>query len=295
MAATARRSAGAAHSASPRRGGRPFPAGKLVAWLVLIVTTIISLFPLYWLFVSALTPNTNTVKLPPDFIPIHATLENFRRLFRQAHDYPRWFFNSALITLSITLFHVFVDTLAGYGFAKKEFPGKRVLFAVLLSTLMIPPQVTLVPLYIVTRNLGLINNPLAVILQGTANVLGVFLMRQYIQTLPKELEDAARVDGCSEFGVFWRVILPLSRPAMGALAIFTFVRHWNDFIWPLIALQKTRYYTLPVGVASLQQEFQIDYGIIFAGAALAALPIIVFFLLFQRYFLEGVRMGAVKG
>ncbi len=268
---------------------------SVLRWTVLIVTTIIALFPLYWLFLSAITPTTFVQKVPPDFLPIHAGLDNFRKLFRQAKDYPRWFLNSAMITLSITLFHVFVDTLAGYGFAKKEFPGKRILFAVLLSTLMIPPQVTLVPLYIVTRKLHLIDNPLAVILQGTANVLGVFLMRQYIQTLPKELEDAARVDGCSEFGVFWRVILPLSRPAMGALAIFTFVRHWNDFIWPLIVLTKSRNYTLPVGVASLQGEFQTDYGIIFAGATVAALPIIIFFLLFQRYFLEGVRLGAVKG
>ncbi len=269
--------------------------GRIVAWVLLIGAALLALFPLYWLFVSALTPTQEVVKTPPDFFPVNASIENFRKLFAQAKDYPRWFANSLLITLSITFFHVFVDTLAGYGFAKKEFPGKGFLFAILLSTLMIPPQVTLVPLYIVTRNLNLLNNPLAVILQGTANVLGVFLMRQYIQTLPRELEDAARVDGCSELGVFWRVILPLSRPAMGALAIFTFVRHWNDYIWPLITLTKSANYTLPVGVASLQAEFQTDYGIIFAGAALAALPIIVFFLLFQRAFLEGVRMGAVKG
>ena len=276
------------------RGWRITPGG-VARWAVLLIVAAIALFPLYWLFLSAVTPTIFVQKIPPDFLPVNAGLDNFTRLFRQAKDYPRWFFNSLFITLSITVFHVFVDTLAGYGFAKKEFPGRRILFAILLSTLMIPPQVTLVPLYIVTRNLKLIDNPLAVILQGSANVLGVFLMRQFIQTLPKELEDAARVDGCSEFGVFWRVILPLSKPAMGALAIFTFVRHWNDFIWPLIVLTKSRNYTLPVGVASLQGEFQTDYGIIFAGAAIAALPIIIFFLIFQRYFLEGVRMGAVKG
>src|SRR5436190_5563070 len=244
--------------------------GLFLVWTALIVTTIISLWPMYWLFVSALTPTQETIKTPPDLVPLHASLDNFVRLFQRARDYKLWFVNSLIITLSITAFHVVVDTLAGYGFAKKRFPGRTVLFALLLSTLMVPAQVTLVPLYIVTRNLELLNNPLAVILPATANVLGVFLMRQYIQTLPSELEDAARVDGCTEFGVFWRVILPLSRPAMGALAIFTFVRHWNDYIWPLITLTKSRNYTLPVGVASLQSEFQIDYGIIFAGAALAA-------------------------
>jgi multiple sugar transport system permease protein len=120
-------------------------------------------------------------------------------------------------------------------------------------------------------------------------------MRQYIQTLPSELEDAARIDGCSELGVFWRVIMPLAQPAIGALAIFTFVRNWNNYLWPVIVLQRTPNYTLPVGVVSLQGEFSTDYGIIFAGAALAALPMIIFFLIFQRYFLEGVRMGALKG
>ena len=160
---------------------------------------------------------------------------------------------------------------------------------------MIPVHVTLVPQYIVTRNLGMINSLWAVILPGTADVFGIFLMRQYIQTLPTELEEASRIDGCSEPGVFWRIILPLSKPALGALAIFTFVRFWNAFLWPLIVLQKSNNYTLPVGVASLQGEFSTDYGIIFAGASLAALPMIAFFLIFQRYFLEGVRMGALKG
>ncbi len=141
----------------------------------------------------------------------------------------------------------------------------------ILGTLMVPDHVTLVPRYIVTRNLGLIDSLWAVLLPATAQVFGIFLMRQYIQTLPSELEDAARIDGCGEFGVFWRVIMPLSAPAVGALAIFIFVRNWNDFFWPLIVLQKSPNYTLPVGVASLQGEFSTDYGIIFAGAALAAL------------------------
>lgn len=276
-------------------GARGFKVGRISVWVVLIVTTLISLYPLYGMYVTALTPTFDTVKTPPDILPIHASPENFTRLLVKARDYPLWFGNSLLITLTITGFHVLFDTLAGYAFAKKQFPGRDILFAVLLMTLMIPPQVTLVPLYIVTRNLGLLNNPLAVILPGTARVLGIFLMRQYIRTLPNELEEAARIDGASEIGIFRHVILPLSAPAMGALAIFTFVFYWNDFIWPLIVLQRSPNFTLPVGVASLQGEFGTDYGVIFAGAALAALPIVVFFMIFQRYFLEGVRLGAVKG
>ena len=264
-------------------------------WLVLAVTTLISLYPLYGMYVTALTPTFDTVKTPPDLIPIHASAENFQRLLVKARDYPRWFANSLVIAVSITAFHVLFDTMAGYAFARKRFPGRDALFALLLGTLMIPPQVTLVPLYIVIRNLGLLNNVLAVILPGTARVLGIFLMRQYIRTLPSELEEAARIDGASEIGIFRHVIVPLCKPAMGALAIFTFVFYWNDFIWPLIVLQRSVNFTLPVGVASLQGEFATDYGVIFAGAALAALPIVAFFLALQRYFLEGVRLGALKG
>jgi multiple sugar transport system permease protein len=268
---------------------------SVLAWVVLIVTTIISLWPMYWLFVTALTPTRETIKVPPDLIPIHGSFENFQRLFGQAKNYWRWALNSLTVTLSVTLFHILFDTLAGYAFAKKRFPGRNLMFWVILSTLMIPVHVTLVPLYIVTRKLGLIDSLWALILPGTADVFGIFLMRQYIQTLPSELEEAARIDGSSEPGVFWHVILPLSKPALGALAIFTFVRFWNAFLWPLIVLQKSINYTLPVGVNSLQGEFSTDYGLIFAGAALAALPMIIFFLVFQRYFLEGVRMGALKG
>ncbi|MDQ6833144.1 MAG: carbohydrate ABC transporter permease [Chloroflexota bacterium] len=267
----------------------------ILVWVVLIVVAIVALWPMYWLYITALTPTQDTVKTPPDLLPIHASFANFSRLFTQAKDYWRWALNSLLISLSVTAFHLFFDTMAGYAFAKKRFPGRNFFFWLILSTLMIPSHVTLVPLYLVARHLHLINNILAVILPGTADVFGIFLMRQYIQTLPSELEEAARMDGCTEPGIFWRIIVPLSRPALGALAIFSFVRYWNDFLWPLIVLQKSQHYTLPVGVASLQGEFRTDFGLIFAGAGLAALPMIVFFLIFQRYFIEGVRMGAVKG
>ncbi len=171
---------------------------SVLPWVLLILTAVISLFPMYWLYVQALTPTLSSPKTPPDLIPIHAALDNFARLLTRAKDYPHWALNSFIISLAVTLFHLVFDTLAGYAFAKKRFPGRELLFWIILSTLMIPPQVTLVPLYIVTRRLGLINSLWAVILPGTANVFGIFLMRQYIQTLPRELEEAARMDGCSE-------------------------------------------------------------------------------------------------
>lgn len=275
------------------------PAGfrwwRVLLWITLIVTTVISLWPMYWLFITAFTPTREIIKTPPDLVPFNASLENFGRLFEQARDYWQWALNSVIITLTITVFHVFFDTLAGYAFAKKKFPGRNIFFWLILSTIMIPPHVTLVPLYVVVQTFNLRDSLWSVILPGWAYVFGIFLMRQFIQTIPSELEEAGRIDGCSEPGIFWYVILPLSKPAIGALAIFTFVRFWNDYLWPSMVLIKSPSFTLPVGVANLQTEFSTDYGLIFSGAALAALPMIVFFLLFQRYFLEGVRMGALKG
>lgn len=272
-----------------RRGGLHW-----LGWLVLIVTTFIALFPMYWLFTNALTPITSTPPLTPILIPAFS-MENIQRLLNGSKYYPNWMINSLIVCFAITLWHVFFDTMAGYAFAKRQFPGRDIMFWLILSTLMIPAQVTLIPLYLISRQLGILDSIMALILPGTASVFGIFLMRQYIQTLPRELEDAARIDGASEFGVFWNVILPLCKPAIAALAIFVFVRYWNDFLWPLIALNRPQNFTLTVGVANLQGEFMTDFGVIFAGAALAALPMIIFFLLFQKYFLEGVRMGALKG
>lgn len=267
---------------------------RIVGWLVLIVTTIIALFPMYWLFVNAFTPIRATPPLTPVLIPAFS-LDNFRRLLSGNQYYLSWMLNSFIVSLAVTAWHIFFDSMAGYAFAKRSFPLRNVLFWLILSTLMIPVHVTIIPLYIITQRLGLLDSLWGLILPGTASVFGIFLMRQYIQTLPSELEQAARIDGASEWGIFWHVILPLCKPAMAALAIFTFVRYWNDFLWPLIALTNPARYTLTVGVANLQGEFLTDWGIIFAGAALAALPMIIFFLLFQKYFLEGVRMGALKG
>ena len=273
---------------------RRFRPSRILGWILLVFTTVIALFPMYWLFSNALTPITSTPPLTPVLIPAFS-LDNFTRLVTNNKYYINWMINSLVVATAVTVWHVFFDTLSGYAFAKRNFPLKNVFFWMILSTLMIPPQVTLIPVYLITRQLDILDTLLALIMPGTAAAFGIFLMRQFIQTLPRELEEAARMDGCSEFGVFWRIVLPLCKPAIAALAIFTFVRYWNDFLWPVVALSKPQNYTLTVGIANMQGEFMTDWGIIFSGAALSALPMIIFFLLFQRYFLEGVRMGAVKG
>jgi multiple sugar transport system permease protein len=267
---------------------------RSIGWAVLIGTAAIALFPLYWLFTNAFTPIMGTPPLTPVLVPAFK-LDNFARLLSGNRYYLGWMLNSLLVSFGITAWHIFFDTMAGYAFAKRRFPGRNLLFWLVLATLMIPPQVTFIPMYLISLQFKLIDTLWALILPGTASVFGIFLMRQYIQTLPHELEDAARVDGCSEFGVFWQIILPLCKPALAALAIFTFVRFWNDFLWPVIALNRTQNFTLTVGLANMQGEFMTDWGIIFSGAALSAVPMIVFFLVFQKYFLDGVRMGAVKG
>jgi len=298
---------------APRRAN---PAvGKWLAVAVLAATTVVSLFPLFWMLSTAFTPGSATIRTPPSLIPVPEalldpaalpgwvadraygpTFDNFRRLVDQTRGLVwRWLLNSAVIAVSITVFHVLFDSMAGYAFARKSFPGRNLIFLLLLSTLMIPPQVTLIPNFLLISRLGLADSYLGVILPGLADVFGIFLMRQYLQTLPREVEDAARVDGAGEWGVFWGIVLPLAKPAVATLAIFMFMRSWNNFIWPLIVLRSGERYTLPVGVATLQGEFATDVGLIMAGAAVAAVPMIVFFLLFQRYFLDGIRVGALKG
>ena len=273
---------------------RRITLGKVLIWLILIFTTFIALFPMYWLFANALTPILSNPPLTPVLIPAFS-LSNFDRLVTQNKFYVQWMINSLVVTLGVTVWHVIFDSLSGYAFAKRNFPLRNVFFWMILSTLMIPPQVTLIPVYLLAQNFEMLDTLWALIVPGTAAVFGIFLMRQYIQTLPRELEEAARMDGCSELEVFWRIILTLCKPALATLAIFTFVRFWNDFLWPVVALNKPQNYTLTVGIANMQGEFLTDWGIIFSGAALSAVPMIVFFLAFQNYFLEGVRMGAVKG
>ena len=230
-----------------------FSTGPALVWFTLIFTGFIALFPMYWLFANAFTPITSVPPLTPILVPAFQ-LDNFQRLLVNNKFYSAWMFNSLFVGVVVTGWHIIFDTLAGYAFAKKKFPLRNLLFWLIISTLMIPIHVTFIPLYIINRELGLLDSLWALILPGTANAFGIFLMRQYIQTLPSELEDAARIDGCTEIGVFRNVILPLSAPAIAALAIFTFVRSWNDFLWPVIALNKPQNYTLTVGVANMQGE-----------------------------------------
>ena len=266
-----------------------------VSWTFLVLTTIIALFPMYWLFTNALTPISSNPPLKPILVPAFQ-LDNIVRLLGGTTFYLTWMRNSLLVTFCVTLWHVFFDTMAGYAFAKKQFPLRNVFFWLIVSTLMIPPQVTLIPLYVITLRLGLHDNLLAVILPGTALTFGIFLMRQFIQTLPSELEDAARVDGASVFTIYWRIILPLAGPVLTTLAILTFVSMWNSYFFPLVMLNKPELQVLTVGLTLLQGQYGAGaLGPVAAALAMAIVPVLVIFLLLQKYIIQSIVSTGIKG
>jgi multiple sugar transport system permease protein len=267
---------------------------RLLVYVLLTLAGILSLFPLYWLFVTSLSPQQFLVKVPPEVWPRDLTLVNYQRLFGTT-PVVRWLANTLLIGGAITVFHLLFDSMAGYAFAKRQFPGRNLLFWLVLSTLTVPAQVTLIPVFFLLKDLNLLDSYPGVILPGFADVFGVFLMKQYIQTLPSELESAGRVDGASDWQIYRHIILPLCTPALAVLAIFTFQRYWNGFILPLVVLRDSYKYPIQVGLATLQGEFNTDYGMLMTGAAVAAVPMMVVFFAFQRYFVEGIRIGGVKG
>lgn len=230
----------------------------------------------------------------PQWIPRVFTVENYRTALYKA-PILRWFLNSALVATASTLLVLLADAMAAYAFARVRFKGSNILFAIVLSTMMVPSQVTIVPLYLFFNQLSLLDTYLAVILPRAASALGVFMLRQFFKGIPVELEEAARIDGCSRYQIFWRIILPLARPALAALGIFTFVWSWNDFMWPLITLSSKEMYTLPIGIATLVGYYARDYGMLMAGAFIASAPVLAVFLLFQREFIRGIALTGIKG
>jgi multiple sugar transport system permease protein len=285
----------AAGRARPRRApGSAGAALRGAVYTVLVLWALLSLLPLYWLFTTSFQGFGLTMVFPPSLYPHPATLVNYGDVLVKA-SLRRGFLNSCLVVAAVTLSNVFFNTLAGYVLAKMQFPGRRVLFWGIVALLMLPWQVTLIPVYLLTVRLGLFDTYLGLILPGSVSAFGIFLMKQYLQTLPAELLDAARVDGASEFGIFWRIILPVARPGIAVLATFVFVAHWNDFLIPLLLTTSNEMRTLQVALSQLQVMGYTNWGMIMAGAALAAVPTVLVFLAFQRDVTTGITVGALKG
>jgi len=266
----------------------------VVVYVLLAALVIVMLGPYLYIFSSSFKETYTLISIPPQLIPEQFVWDNYIYILNEL-PFSLWFFNTILVALLVTVGTVLIDALAAYAFAKKQFWGRDFLFGLMLATIMIPGALLLIPAFLITNWLGLLNSYGGLIIPALANVLGVFLLRQFMQTIPEELEHAARIDGCSDFGVFWRIILPLSAPALATLSIVVFTSQWNNLVWPLVVLNDKDLYTLPLGLALLRSEFQVNYGITSASAFLSVVPLLIVFLFLQRYFLEGLTVGAVKG
>lgn len=259
----------------------------------LAIGAVVTLFPLYWMLSASLMPTGEASAIPPALVPSRLTLEHYRALFSRL-DLGRAFLNSAAIAVAVTTVSVFLNALAGWALAKLQFPGRQRLFSWLLAAMVVPGQVAMLPLFLLLRSLGLVNTMAGVVVPAAASLFGIFLIRQYALSVPDELLDAARVDGASELRIFWSVGLPLCRPALVTLALFTFVGTWSDFMWPLVVLTDESKYTLPVALAGLGGEHALDVELMMAGAVITVLPVLLLFLGLQRHYIAGITMGGVK-
>lgn len=267
--------------------------GRFWLYLILIVTSLLMVIPFYWSLGTSLKLEQFVFANPPQWWPNPLTLQNYVSIFTKIHFY-RYFLNSVFVATVTTLGHVFFDTLAAYAFAKLTFPGRDKLFFFLLLGLMVPFQVNLIPLYRIMALFNWTNTYWALIIPNLTNIFGIFMMRQFLVSIPNDLLDAARIDGCNEFGVFRRVALPLAIPGIATLIILTFMGVWNDFLWPRIIISSEELFTLPVGLAQLQMKNTSNVAQIMAGTVLTALPMILVFLFMQRQFIEGMTAGALK-
>ncbi|ACZ41748.1 binding-protein-dependent transport systems inner membrane component [Thermobaculum terrenum ATCC BAA-798] len=281
--------------------------GKLALYAILSAGAVIFAAPFAWMVVASTQSLDNMFRYPPSWIPINPSLDNYIR-FLQAENLGRWVFNSAYVSISVTALQLFFNSLSAYTYAKRRFPGRDVLFAIGLATMMIPGWVTLIPSYLILKHIPLFggNNLLGqgghgwldsywgLIAPGVVSTFGIFLLRQYMKTIPDELLEAAKIDGASHWRIYWQIVLPLCRPALAAHAIFTFSYTWDDFFWPLIIISSDQLQTLPLGLALFVIKNRTVWDLVMAGSVLATLPVLLMFLLFQRQFIQGITLTGLK-
>lgn len=269
---------------------RSFPIYSLLSAIALVM-----LIPLIWLVSTSFKSSGEDIfQFPPQLLPSQPTLENFVTVW-QTNPFGRYLFNSVLVSVLTVALNLLFCSLAAYPLARLTFWGREVIFSAIVATILIPFQIVMIPLYVLAVQLGLRNTYLGVIFPAIASAFGIFLLRQAFQGVPKELEEAARMDGCSELGIWWHVMLPSIRPALVTLAIFVFIGSWSDFLWPLIVLDRPELYTLPLGVANLAGTFTLDWRLIAAGSVISIAPVLIFFLLMQRYIVPTEAGSGVKG
>lgn len=268
-------------------------AGISVTYLILIIGCVIAIFPFLYIVSLSFKESTSIITYPPQWIPDPFYLGNYQFLLGET-SYIRWAFNTFFFAGSVTLLKLLFDSLAGYTFAKMDFPGKEVVFVFILATLMIPFAATLIPAFLIVKQFNLVNSYWGLILPPLASPIGIFMMRQFIESLPKDLENAARLDGCSEFYIYLRIILPNCKPALAVLGIFIFMTQWTNFIWPLVVAKAEEMRVLTVGLATLRGQWVTNWGVVAAGSVMLMIPIAIVFIFFQRWFIAGSMAGALK-
>ncbi|HEY8456236.1 MAG TPA: carbohydrate ABC transporter permease [Actinopolymorphaceae bacterium] len=267
---------------------------SFITHVLLLIGVLISIFPFYWMFVMASRTTGDIFQFPPEILPGDRLLENIRNLLASIDIWGSTL-NTLIVAVCTTVLVLFFDSIAAFAFAKFEFPGKNVLFIILLATFMIPSQLSTVPSFVIMAQLGWVGTLQALIVPGAVNAFGIFLLRQYAQgAIPSDLLDASRIDGCGFFRQYWNVAVPLLRPALAFLGIFTFINAWNDYFWPLIVLINPDRITLQVALSQLFGLYQTDYSMVMAGAFLAVIPLLVVFFIGARQFLSDLAAGALK-
>jgi multiple sugar transport system permease protein len=301
----------------PRReSGKAFWIKRILAYAILVPGAILFVAPFAWLISASFQDMGSMFSYPPHWIPDHPTLHGYKAFFGVGNgpdagssDAWRWFANSAFVATSVTVLQLFFNSLAAYAFAKRRFPGRDFIFMIFLGTMMIPGQVTLIPNYLALKHVpffggndmfgngghGWLDSYYGLILPGAVSAFGVFLLRQYMLSIPNDLLDAARIDGAGEFRIFLRVVLPLCGPVLAATGIFTFTYAWEDFFWPLIIISSPDHYTAPLGLAMFVVKNRTSWDVLMAGSVVATLPMIVVFMVFQRKFIQGISMSGLKG
>ena len=267
---------------------------RILLYSLLLIGAVMALLPMVWMVSASLMPSGEASTYPPKFFPSRVTLDHYVDLFTRL-NLGRYLLNSAFVSIVVTMTSLAINALAGYAFAKLRFRGRDRLFRTLSMGLVLPVQVAMLPLFLLLKNLGMINTYWGVIIPGLASIFGIFLVRQYALAIPDEMLDAARVDGASELRIFWSIVVPGIVPILATLAIWTFLATWNDFMWPLIVLSDESHYTLPVALANLSGEHVQDTELMMAGSVITVIPVMLVFLFLQRYYIQGVMAGSVKG
>ena len=266
---------------------------KVLVFALLAISAYVILLPFFWTLATSFKPETEIVRFPPELLPRSFTWDHYVDIWHRV-PFARLFLNTVIFAGGVTLISLFFDSLTAYALARLDFPGRNILFITILATMMLPFQVTLIPIFSLLTQLDWINTHQGLIVPRATNAFGIFFLRQFFLSIPKDLEDAARIDGASEFRIYRQVILPLAVPALLTLGLFHFMYNWNDLLWPLIITTETSMQTLPAGLALFMGSHVVEYGLLMAGSMLALLPMILAFLVIQRRFVEGIATTGFK-